>query len=44
MRRMQIEMEQIFYFEPSGITLSGYLDKWLIDAKPNLEYKTYRIT
>ncbi len=23
------------------MTLSEYLDKWLIDTKPNLEYKTY---
>jgi hypothetical protein len=41
MNRTMIELEQGTYVEPSGMTLSEYLNKWLDFAKTSLEYKTY---
>jgi integrase len=40
MNRMIIEMEQGDYVEPSGYTLSKYLDKWLEYMESKLEYTT----
>jgi integrase len=41
MYRVIDEMERGTYIQPSDITLSEYLDKWLDFMKPNLAYLTY---